>query len=201
MATILEEKMTTQTTTTLHDTLRYMLKSTLELFHTHNIEHCLIYGTLLGYYRDNDIIPHDDDCDLLVPKSYFNQVLELKNLFKNQYDLKLIHVPDNYKLLQICCYDPNINKLQKQKHGQVDLYFFDIDSSGYLLDMHNHWRYPSSYVLPFQKTQFLNQPTYCAVKTKEFLERVYGKDFMTPIKGKKTPHHHKPMINGYRTFF
>ena len=44
--------------------LKELYINVLSIFETLNINFILFYGSLLGYYRDMDIIPWDDDIDV-----------------------------------------------------------------------------------------------------------------------------------------
>jgi len=66
--------------TNLKDLMLYTT-STLE---RHGIPYWLDYGSLLGAWRDHDIIPWEFDVDLGIPEEQCDEVLKLRQLFKEQ---------------------------------------------------------------------------------------------------------------------
>ena len=62
--------------------ITYGLKTIDAIFNKHNIEYIIAYGTLLGAVRHHDMIPWDDDADLMIHKKDYWKVLGLKNEFE-----------------------------------------------------------------------------------------------------------------------
>jgi len=64
-----------------------VLKDVYEAFRAHHIEFWLSEGTALGIRRDNDIISHDDDIDIVVRRSDYDATLSgpFRDLLKNGY--------------------------------------------------------------------------------------------------------------------
>ncbi|MEA1899071.1 MAG: LicD family protein [Bacteroidota bacterium] len=65
--------------------MKKMLLITIDLLQKNNIPFWLEAGTLLGIYRDGDLIPWDHDADLSIPAEYSDKVLALKFKFLPQY--------------------------------------------------------------------------------------------------------------------
>ena len=56
------------------DTAIELLDKTIKILNEFDIDNFLISGTLLGYARHKDLIPWDDDIDLLVNNKIFDQL-------------------------------------------------------------------------------------------------------------------------------
>ena len=54
-----------------------LLGDVIDGFVKHNVTYMIAFGTLLGSYMTHDILPWDDDIDLLVPLSDRNKVLKI----------------------------------------------------------------------------------------------------------------------------
>ena len=69
-----------------------------DVMKTAGVPFILSEGTALGFYRNNDFIPHDDDVDLYIfePAKVNNILCELKRrrhrVFNNQGDILQVHV-------------------------------------------------------------------------------------------------------------
>tara|TARA_B100001093_G_C26699177_1_gene958258 strand:- start:90 stop:773 length:684 start_codon:yes stop_codon:yes gene_type:complete len=64
-----------------------VLRDVHEVFGAHSIEFWLSEGTALGVRRDNNIIPHDDDVDIVVRRSDYDATLKgpIKDLFRKGF--------------------------------------------------------------------------------------------------------------------
>jgi hypothetical protein len=63
-------------------TLRSLLQRTLGLLRQHTVPVCLGFGTLLGKIRQDDVMAHDHDCDLLLAAADVGAVLELSGALR-----------------------------------------------------------------------------------------------------------------------
>ena len=52
-----------------------LLKKTIDILNEFDIKYFIISGTLLGYVRHKDIIPWDDDIDLIVDKNIIEKAV------------------------------------------------------------------------------------------------------------------------------
>lgn len=69
------------------DRMKEMLLFTIDLLHKNNIPYWLEAGTLLGIYRDGELIPWDHDADISFPGEYYDKVKKVlgKKTFPKYY--------------------------------------------------------------------------------------------------------------------
>ena len=90
-----------------HTTMLELLTGVTQLLNTHNITHIIAFGTLMGSYMFHDILPWDDDMDILISWADIPKLKQLlaepqvrqtfgvhtwKNIWigKNEYDLETL---------------------------------------------------------------------------------------------------------------
>ena len=70
----------------------------------YNLEYCLTYGTLLGAIRHKGFIPWDDDCDILMIRKDYDELIKILPIEINKYKFfkencaltKLINAKNNF---------------------------------------------------------------------------------------------------------
>ena len=143
----------------------------------------LDFGTLLGFYRENDFINHDLDMDFGIIINDYNDFLEkekylLKNGFSRTkefyYKNRLVELSYSYKGL-------NVDFIVYRRKADViesDTIFFMTNALG------KPTRYEVyNYSLPFSE---LEEHNFKAVEIKvpnnarEYLSKLYGEDFEVP---------------------
>ena len=143
----------------------------------------LDFGTLLGYYRENDFISHDLDMDFGVQVSSLEEfeVIE-KYLIKNgfnrtkefYFNKNLVELSYSYKGLNV---DFIIYKKEDDKVSS-DTIFFMTNALG------NPTRYEVyHYEIPFsglKECDFKGMKVKVPDNTQEYLRTLYGEDFETP---------------------
>ncbi len=132
-----------------HSRMKKMLLFTIDQLQQHNIPFWLEAGTLLGIYRDGDLIAWDYDADISIPAEYSDKVAALRYKFFPRYivkkrpicnrwipgDTRVVKVKTAREKLQqinfhidlFCVYKVN-NKYRWVDSGvlkQVDAKFFD----------------------------------------------------------------------------
>ena len=140
-------------------TLMQLLNDVDELFKKHNLTYFMIYGTLLGSYMFHDIIPWDDDCDVVANNDSKVQILQMfhdnssyaqeygiRAYSPQQYLIKLFHIdspaagkykkfPWNFPFIDIAFY--------KHSHDKVNI-----------LDKFNPVTLPNDYIFPLHPRPF-----------------------------------------------
>ena len=143
----------------------------------------LDFGTLLGYYRENDFISHDLDMDFGVQVSSFEEfeVIE-KPLINNDFNRtkefyfnkNLVELSYSYKGLNV---DFIIYKKENDKVSS-DTIFFMTNALG------KPTRYEVyHYEIPFsglKECEFKGKKVKIPNNTQEYLRTLYGEDFETP---------------------
>jgi len=66
--------------------LRYMAINTIKIFNENNVDYYIDYGTLLGIYREKDIILDDNDVDICVfdTQEFHDKIPKMKKEFKKK---------------------------------------------------------------------------------------------------------------------
>ncbi|AME08891.1 MULTISPECIES: LicD family protein [Gemella] len=143
----------------------------------------LDFGTLLGYYRENDFISHDLDMDfgILIPnlEEFYKieKTLLQKGLAKTKefyYDEKLVELSYDYKGLNVdfIVYERQGNSL----NSKTIFYMKNSLGKPTRLEVYD-------YSLPFselKKVDFKGIDIKVPDNAKEYLSALYGKDFEIP---------------------
>lgn len=146
----------------------------------------LQYGTLLGYYREHDFIPHDDDMDL---GAFIKDAPAIyKALTEAGFErVRHYHVINDWGLEE--CY--------RYKGILIDFFYFKEDGDkifcyGFTPKSYASYQFHIGKKIPFkvirtdspnfgfQKVIFKGAQVYVPNRTGEYLEAHYGPNFMTP---------------------
>ena len=143
----------------------------------------LDFGTLLGYYRENDFISHDLDMDFGVQVSSFEEfeVIE-KHLINNGFNrTKEFYFNKNLVELSYSYKGLNVDFIIYNKENDrvfSDTIFFMTNALG------NPTRYEVyHYEIPFsglKECDFKGMKVKVPENTQEYLRTLYGEDFETP---------------------
>lgn len=94
-----------------------LLKTTIDILDSYGITHMLISGTLLGYVRNNDFIPWDDDIDILVDETIYDL---LPDIDKSHPEINIFWIKnEKYNCIKFCFSDgleitnDNVSKWRK----------------------------------------------------------------------------------------
>jgi hypothetical protein len=151
------------------------LQEVVKEFDKFNIPFWLDYGTLLGYYRDNDFINHDYDIDLGVEFINFNPTI-----IKNFIDLRYIVTMRGYPS------DSLVIKLRKNNiMFDIICYYKQPNDTITAVTMDFYDTYMSKVDIIFEqfnliKVDFLGINVGVPDNVKHYLEQHYGNDFITP---------------------
>lgn len=78
------------TGTTYRNVMYNMMRITCDILSKNGIKPVLIFGTLLGHSRHNDLIPWDDDVDICVSDLDMDRILSLKEFARYNLEVKFI---------------------------------------------------------------------------------------------------------------
>jgi len=131
------------------------------------VDYWLAYGTLLGYFRDRDLILGDSDIDFGLRVEDYQRLLDYRH-----------RLPPGYTLVDT-----------SHKHGgpklyirsglfAADLYFYQSDGEHLRLFLNSHYvadrtPVPRSLILPTRPDQFLGQPTRVPNQVEELMLWTY----------------------------
>lgn len=161
-----------------------------EAFSSIGVKMCLMYGTLLGAYRNHDFISYDPDIDVSVladslPSNY-SEILQ-KHGFKL---LKQNYFKKNGQVIE--------ERYERNGIGiDVFMMFSSTDGTFKIYCPRKHefkeWKeanatdgFPTECQIvdqcDFERQPFLGKTFYFPVKTHEWLTDMYSENYMTPIK-------------------
>lgn len=133
-----------------------------------NVKCWLLFGTLLGYYRDGDMIPWDDDIDVGI---LFN---DLNNL-PQKYDIDGKYMWDRNPDARHCYHDSNnivIARLICMETGVfIDIFGQCINRDKVMSSGGDIW--DKNDIFPLIQTVFLDNIVYVPQNTKQVLLDVY----------------------------
>jgi GR25 family glycosyltransferase involved in LPS biosynthesis len=146
-----------------------ILKSTCIVLENVNIKPIIMFSTLLGHARHNDLIPWDDRVDICVSDSDMDKILGLQGFHK--YGLNVKFIPklgilrvynsiESWPYVNICGY--TINGSQVLVNGVDKKYTFNVND-----------------LLPIKRATFARQVAiYVPNNTSAILDVIYGKNWL-----------------------
>lgn len=163
----------------------------------HSCRVWLEFGTLLGAYRENNFISHDNDIDLGIDEKSFNQdfinhLEENGFILKKYFKIKSNDTELNDFIAEITVsYKNKINIdffVFKSINNRLISYCFDkspeMSSKQHQQKYGEYLRVSQSQFIPFElkNIEFLGEKFLIPSNTIEHLTECYGADFMTPKK-------------------
>ena len=144
------------------ETARPNLSSFCKILSDNNLNYRIIFGTLLGLYREGDLIPHDEDMDTCI---------------KNSDGPKLVTIiPELIKAgFEVVRYDHSVISFGKD-HDYIDVYLFkNLKCGCYSLSEKD---FTCNNTISYRGEEL---PTIADPEA--FFRRYYGADWKTPIEG------------------
>lgn len=133
-----------------------------------DIDYWVNYGTLLGFYREQDIITHDLDIDLGCDEEFYSFILENQDKLPPElklYDTSFKHLGPKLYLsykgfdADIYFYRTGVHQLHSYEKTNWDNYKAPI---------------PEGHVFPTQKLTIKGIETRIPAKPEEYLRTIYG---------------------------
>lgn len=181
------------------DIMKKFLDKTVQIFKHLNIRPVLAYGSLLGYARDDGLIPWDDDMDMGLTKDEIKLVLDNKSLF-NRQGIDVIR----QALLPIIKLCPStlkrINPITRWSWPFIDLFTYTEDRDLIVLD-ETHFssqKFPMKNWYPLKPVKFLDIDMYVPNKTNLILDDLYGDTWSKTCVS--SPYNHRNEFSYRKTY-
>lgn len=144
------------------------LENVVYILDRYAVEYRLIFGTLLGIYRDKSLIPYDIDIDLAIPFEYTEKFSVAMKRLINDYEFRPIRYSKDMVFSFI-------------RNGiYVDIYFFKLNESTYKCGQYEIQQEDYN---SYMKLNYRNQKYKTIRNPERFFIEYYGNDWRTPIRG------------------
>lgn len=149
----------------------------------------IVYGTLLGYVREKDLICYDFDLDFGISEDEYEAIQkEVIRQVNAQSDQYRVDVKDflHYRSIEIIHIESRISAdiftftSEETKSNTVSRSVPSLYSLYYLKECAANM--PREWIYPLQQVDFLGNKIYIPNQSEKLLECYYGPNFMTPNK-------------------
>lgn len=148
------------------------LFTTVDVLENLSIKYSVVFGTLLGIYRDSQLIEHDTDSDLAVWVQDQNKMIKL---VKDLEDEQLMLTRFDYNILSFT-----------RGGDYIDLYLYRAKENGSNV-LHCIPEFGTLTTKDFDNSNtvtFHNRNLTCVHDPENYFQKLYGSDWKTPIKDK-----------------
>jgi phosphorylcholine metabolism protein LicD len=154
------------------DELKTLYKNIMKFFIDFNLKYkfILFYGTLLGFYRENNFIENDDDIDVLIEREYYDNLL-------NYIDTNIKNYPD----ISLGIKTDTIVQLFYKDIGPFDIYAFDEHNDNILLKWDGNLLFEKKNIYPLKVMKYYGYEICIPNNTEKILIETYGKDWNVPM--------------------
>lgn len=176
-----------------------LLKETIAILNEFDINYFLISGTLLGCIRHNDIIPWDDDIDLIVDNKILlvlDKIIEKHNdiifakrknwIIKTCFRKEILHIP------QIQCSEYS----EKYNFPFIDLFLFGYNKKN-MVFFNKSWNV--GHFFPQRNVNFCGINASIPFNPHYFLSKTYGYQYMTHVVSKNWCHKTESRVRDVKT--
>lgn len=149
------------------------LLTTVDVFEHLEVKYCVVFGTLLGIYRDGGLIEYDTDTDIAVWIDNYSELIEMVEKMEEE---KLMLTRITPKMISFTC-----------GGDYIDIYFYKKENkeSENLINHAQAWGTLTPEDFSKNNTvRFHNKELACPVDPEGYFQKLYGSDWRTPIKNK-----------------
>ena len=154
-----------------------------------HLEAFIFFGTLLGYQREGNIIPHDDDVDIYVNAKHYEQLIEA--LSGSNFDVS--GMPKNrWYRSQKKPLIVQASRLQNGIQTFADFYLYDDDAPDYLVEKWNFvaaWKepmmalhVPKNLIFPLLDVEMQGIKIRIPAQPEALCAFLYGSGWKTPVR-------------------
>jgi hypothetical protein len=179
------------------------------LLERHGIWHTLAYGTLLAAVRDGDLIPWDEDLDMLIEPGDEEALIALRPQFAER-GLRLVSARQPTSHLPVCppgvrTFSPSVVRALRGRKTVCDFFMFSLFDDGIRrrYDFRNevywapHMSFPDYFVAKRATVRLRGRAFPGLRRAEAWLASVYGRDWQTPRRNRALGGLHQAHRNIY----